>query len=99
MPNVRFDVEGAEPTLSEEEALRLVATLKRRTLHSIGAFHLAVRIEGEARAPRPSPRVVLQAEEKIELRLTLDELERNGELTDRLRSLQTALHGKRAGNS
>ncbi|MGH3118012.1 MAG: hypothetical protein ACRDQ2_13035 [Gaiellales bacterium] len=94
-----FEIDGTEPSLSEEEALRLVAALKRRTLHSIGAFHLAVRLEREARSARPSRRVILRAEERIELRLTLDELERSGELTDRLRSLQTVLHGQRRGGN
>jgi hypothetical protein len=96
MPNVTFDLDGTELRLGEEDALWLVATLKRRTLHSTGAFDLALRLEREARSPRAPRRVVLQAEEKIELRLALDDLERSGELTDRLRSLQTALHGKRA---
>lgn len=91
-----FDLDGTELSLAEGEALRVVATLKRRTLHSIGAFDLALRLEREARSPRPRRGVVLQAEEKIELRLALDDLERSGEFTDRLRSLQTALHGKRA---
>jgi hypothetical protein len=94
--NITFD--GIERALPEPDALLVAERLRARAGSTPAAVTLADRIEEEARGGTyagVASEVELDEEEKADLMRVCDELDASAQLTDDIRSLQTALHGER----